>query len=72
MFTCVIFLKPFTCAQGFIVFKGVLNFSSIFSVNSCHSSGRERFNNPPVFTKDPPGMDIRSELEVLKSQLETC
>lgn len=36
--------------------RGMLSFASIFSNNSCHSPGREGFNNPPVFTEDPPGM----------------
>lgn len=43
--------------------RGILSFASIFSINSCHSPGREGFNNLPVFTEDPPGMDIRSDLE---------
>lgn len=43
--------------------EGILNFASV--------PGREGSNDLPMFTEDPSGMDIRSELEVFKSQLET-
>lgn len=34
----------FACAPGFTVYKAILTFASVFSINSCYSPGREGFS----------------------------